>query len=232
MQIQYILFFIAGATFLQASESMETLGNKHNTDKIYKHSYHQIYEDVLTPLRDQTFHMLEIGVLRGASVRMWQDYFPHAQIHGLDTHLRIEPEERIHLYQGNVRNHAFLAAVLQAIGHPLTFILDDASHIPEDQLDSFLYLFEHALESGGIYIVEDVETSYWKEGPPFHLGLHHKKNIVEFFKRIPDFLNREYAPAKDQKTILRSIVPPEAGRVLKSIKSVTFARNCIIIRKK
>lgn len=229
---QFLLVALITSTLLSAQDSMKILGDKHGTDKIHKHSYHKIYEDILAPLRDDTFHMLEIGVLYGESLRMWKEYFPLAQVHGIDLRLQTEPEERIHLYQGNIRDLKFLSSVLQTIGEPLQFILDDASHIPEDQKDSFLYLFEHALASGGIYIIEDVETSYWRLAPPFNVGFQHKRNIVEFFKKIPDLLNQEYSNEKDHGRINKTIPTPKMRHLLRSIKSITFARNCIIIRKK
>ena len=41
------------------------------------------------------------------------------------------------------------------------FIIDDGSHHPVHQLESFQYLFKNLLEPGGIYIIEDIECNYW-----------------------------------------------------------------------
>jgi len=51
--------------------------------------------------------------------------------------------------------------VVSKIKHPVCFINDDGSHVPEHQLFSFDYLFHELLMPGGTYIIEDVETSYW-----------------------------------------------------------------------
>ena len=39
-------------------------------------------------------------------------------------------------------------------------VIDDRSHDPAHQMISFNSLF-HALNLGGLYIIEDIKTSYW-----------------------------------------------------------------------
>src|SRR5690606_41306911 len=53
----------------------------------------------------------------------------------------------------------FLALVINNIGEP-DLIIDDGSHINEHVIESFNFLFPR-LKSGGIYVIEDVQTSYW-----------------------------------------------------------------------
>lgn len=59
------------------------LAAKHGTDKL-KHGYTPLYHELFTPHRDQQFSLVEIGVLNGASIRMWRDYFPEATIYAVD----------------------------------------------------------------------------------------------------------------------------------------------------
>ena len=43
-------------------------------------------------------------------------------------------------------------------------VIDDGSHIPEHQLLTFNCFFDIVLQPGGIYILEDIEVSYWRRG--------------------------------------------------------------------
>ena len=103
---------------------------------------------------------------------MWVDYFESAQIVAFDigdwiTEMRSDRLRIIRGDQSDVRFLSTLAPELRTLRSPgdqrgFDLIIDDGSHHPRHQMVSFLYLFEHALEGGGTYIVEDVETSYWR----------------------------------------------------------------------
>ena len=59
------------------------LAQQHGTDKL-RHGYTPLYDELFTPLRDRPVNVVELGVLRGASIRMWADYFTHGTIYGVD----------------------------------------------------------------------------------------------------------------------------------------------------
>ena len=63
-------------------------------------------------------------------------------------------------------------------------IVDDGSHYPRHQIASFEYLFEKMLKPGGIYVVEDIQTSFL---PTFEgtkeLQLA-RKSFIEFVKDL------------------------------------------------
>ncbi|UCE34584.1 MAG: hypothetical protein JSV40_01285, partial [Deltaproteobacteria bacterium] len=50
------------------------------TDKSSLHGYHPRYEAHFGPLRGKSLSLLEIGVQSGASLRLWEEYFPKASI--------------------------------------------------------------------------------------------------------------------------------------------------------
>ncbi len=64
---------------------------KYKTDKCprIKHSYTPIYYELLKGRRKSVKKVFEMGVFLGASLRMWRDFFPNAQVYGGD----IEPEQ-------------------------------------------------------------------------------------------------------------------------------------------
>ncbi len=137
---------------------LDEIGSQMKTDKNrYEHNYLNKYEFFLKPWRDKEFSLLELGIFLGGSARMWERYFSKAAIHCVD----IMPEcvqlgtERIKPYimdLGDANNVRKLRDIKPDI------IIDDASHWWRHQILALFTLFS-ALPHGGIYILEDLETS-------------------------------------------------------------------------
>lgn len=130
------------------------------TENVHKlRHYLPIYESVLA----RTERMLEIGVDRGGSLRMWREYLPKATIVGLDFNPKSAqydaPQDDIHVRIGDQTDTGFLGRVLDEFG-PFDTILDDGGHQPSQMIGSFQYLFPR-LAPGGVYAVEDVCANYW-----------------------------------------------------------------------
>lgn len=123
------------------------------------HGYMPVYERFLAPIREDAKTVLEIGVQSGASLRMWRDYFPRANIIGLDIlkycKKHAQPERRIHVVIGDQADVAILESL-----PTFDVIIDDGSHIPEDVKKSFELLFPCHLHMGGLYFIEDMETQF------------------------------------------------------------------------
>ncbi len=112
--------------------------------------------------------VLELGVLRGGSLRLWRDYFRKGTIVGLDR-ARVavdDPERRIQIYQGSQDDTALLTRIAREHA-PAGFdlIIDDASHVAALTRRSFWHLFEHHLKPGGLYVIEDWGMGYWSDWP-------------------------------------------------------------------
>src|SRR4051812_6007167 len=56
--------------------------------------YLRHYERIFAPWRERTFTLLEIGIAQGASLRLWRDYFPHADIVAIDINPKCKEYER------------------------------------------------------------------------------------------------------------------------------------------
>ncbi len=127
--------------------------------------YFEIYERYLQKFRGTSCTYLEIGVERGGSLQIMQEYLgTDARIVGLDIDpacaaLRREGRE-IHI--GDQSDTTLLAKVAAESG-PFDIVIDDGSHVADHQIVSFFNLFP-ALKEGGIYIVEDLHASFWS-GP-------------------------------------------------------------------
>ena len=73
---------------------LDAIGRKYGTNKSsVRHDCLRFYQRFLEEFRHDEVSVLEIGVREGASVRMWQEYFPRGRIIGLDR----TPETRKHV---------------------------------------------------------------------------------------------------------------------------------------
>ncbi len=119
------------------------------------HSYASTYQRLLEPMRESVRDVLELGVLGGASLRAWRDFFPHARIIGLDNNPELVQWSavRITVAGADVTDGAQLNAVLG--DRMFDLIVDDASHWDTDQIKSWELLW-HRVRPGGVYVVEDI----------------------------------------------------------------------------
>ena len=136
------------------------------TDKFGYHCYTPNYHKLFHRWRDRELKILEIGVggyqdedRGGQSLATWRDYFPKAQVTGIDIQKKVlDFGPRVAIRQGSQVDADFLAAVVAERG-PFDLIVDDGSHRNEHVVETFRLLFP-TLKPGGIYVVEDVQTSF------------------------------------------------------------------------
>ena len=69
--------------------------------------------------------------------------------------------ERKVLYTGDQSDAEFLKKMMADVGKQFDIIVDDGSHVPWHQIFTFETIFKTWLKPGGIYVIEDIETSYW-----------------------------------------------------------------------
>lgn len=209
-------------------------GYLYKTDKITRHGYHRFYHKELVEYKHKTFGMIEIGVDEFKSIDMWKQYFPKAFIYGIDINVQYE-DLRIKIFKADQSNLSSLEDIKSQITHPIYFINDDGSHISAHQLLSFDYLFSNVLKDGGTYIIEDIEVSYWKHGNLYgynaSYGYDNPNSIIEKFKLVLDYIN-SYFLSDEDKLILEEKTNFLSKETKEKILSITFAYNCIIIKKK
>ena len=128
-------------------------------DKGTFHSYIDIYNDIFSQFQDVEFNFLEIGILNGKSVHLWNDYFEKANIFAVDInnkdHLNLQ-NSRTFIFHDDATKSTFLEKIKNK---KFKIIIDDGSHQLNDQISSF-YLLKDFIEDGGIYIIEDVFPSH------------------------------------------------------------------------
>lgn len=215
-----------------------TIGRSTGTDKVTHHGYHRFYPRFLEAYRslDGEYGMLEIGIEENKSLMMWKTYFPNLFIYGVDIGVE-SAGERFRIFKCDQSDKEAVSNIVKnEIHHHICYINDDGSHIPEHQILCFDYLFDNLLIPGGTYIIEDIETSYWRRGGLYgyrtRYGLGHYQSIIEIFKHLLDSINNEFLSPEDRHKVNERLHGhiSETTRLL--ISSITFAQNCIIIVKK
>jgi hypothetical protein len=150
--------------------TLTELANLHKTDKGRNsdgsgHGFADVYDAHLSKYRNSYTNILEIGIWNGESLRMWSDYFPNAQILGLDIEDKSQYRaDRIQcdiIDQSNCESLDAFVTKTNSMQYDL--IVDDGSHHMRDQQITLAYLFP-LLKSGGMYILEDLHTSVCANG--------------------------------------------------------------------
>lgn len=146
------------------------LADKHQTDKGGRsttyggvpgdtcHNYTPAYHAMFGHRRDSVRRVLEVGVNAGSSLRMWEEYFPAAQIVGLDIRREVlfsAGRIECHYADQSSRN-SLLAAVAAAGGGPFDLIIDDGSHEDAHQITTTEALLP-LLAADGVLVIEDIQ---------------------------------------------------------------------------
>jgi hypothetical protein len=203
---------------------LNSLGLLHGTDKSSDHhDYLKFYERYFAPLRNDAVTILEIGVLSGASLAMWESYFAHGHIIGADidgSTLRFKrPRVDIEIMdQGNLDD-----LVRLGLKHgPFDIIIDDGSHLWNHQIIGLQTLFPF-LKDGGIYIVEDLQTNFGEMADTYR-GVS-RISCVEYLKKLVDLrVADELIDIRlEEDAFLRTY-----GR---RMRSINFYKHCCLLEK-
>lgn len=140
------------------------MGTRGGGDKGTLHSYIPVYEEILRSFRTMPGNVIELGVFRGDSMRMWEEYFTCATVYGAElceqpvggmADLRPMIAEGVHkIVLCNVVDPVEVDKHFR--GMEFNVIIDDASHVLEYQVAAY-HNFKANLAPGGVYIIEDVQ---------------------------------------------------------------------------
>lgn len=161
--------------------TLRSLGALYGTDKV-AHGFCDTYDNKFGSVKSTVLQVLEVGVFFGSSLRMWQDYFPQATIHGIDTFEGLQGNgsrfpnadkfykewtegtyntPRIKLYKCDQSREIDLvkfAVEMKSQGIRFDIIVEDGSHLMRDQQITLKHLFP-LVKSGGYFVIEDIHTS-------------------------------------------------------------------------
>ena len=134
-------------------KKLSELAKNFNTDKgIGSHEYTEVYDTYLSSFRDEKLKFLEVGVFKGESLKLWEEYFQNADIIGLDINPDCKQYEggRRKVYIGS-QDDGVLLWKISTENSPLSIIIDDGSHYWEHQIKTFNELFP-ILKSGRVIL--------------------------------------------------------------------------------
>lgn len=169
------------STIIEETELCK-IAYKYGTDKCpkIKHVYTPFYYELFKNKKKSVKKVLELGIgyyetmkhvekiydkglkriyHKGASLKMWRDFFPNAQVYGIDIASdAMFEDERIQTFIVNERNNEQMETLIETIGSDIDIVIDDASHRSKDQIYACKTLMP-LLKKDVIYIIEDVDFS-------------------------------------------------------------------------
>lgn len=167
--------------------------------------YFDAYDEELAPYRHgfpipgggvRPLRVLEIGTSHGGSLQLLRKFFGNeAVLYAVDVDERcaVIDDPDLHVRIGSQADSAFLLRVVKEMGG-VDLVIDDGSHVAKHQMSSFQTLFP-VLENGGLYVVEDLHTSYWRDyGGAYRRG----KGFIEVAKTLIDDMHGHYHRGGDR----------------------------------
>jgi hypothetical protein len=171
------------------------LARKWTTDKaLYYAAY---YEQLFRDRRDSVKRLLEFGIgypelmlkpaaragartyICGASLFMWEEYFPNAEIFAVDNREDILINSgRIHSFWADQSEDTNLRNLFRLfLGRKFDIVIDDGSHEPNNQIRTAKICFDFKmLAPDGLYIIEDAPP----HDADFLLQLPRKVEAIDF----------------------------------------------------
>lgn len=148
------------------------------------HHYFPVYDRHLAPFRGRPVTVVEFGVFHGGSLQMWKNYFgPGARIIGVDINPACAAfaEEQIEIVIGDQEDREFLRALAAKTG-PVDVLIEDGGHAMAQQINTFEEFWPHIVD-GGIFLIEDLHTSYWES---YGGGYMRPGTFIEYSKDLID----------------------------------------------
>ena len=126
-------------------------------DKGTVHSYIDVYESHIKKFNHK-YDLLELGCAYGESLLMWEDYLETGFVLGIQREIHPKLAVNIEKYDLNVVDASCTDPRLASLLENFKFdiIVDDASHLIEDQVVAFNNL-KHLVTPGGFYFIEDIQ---------------------------------------------------------------------------
>jgi predicted O-methyltransferase YrrM len=136
------------------------------TDTRHCHPYTLFYDGLFKNKKDEPLKIAELGILDGASLLMWKEYFTNANIYGFEYNDNLINNfkhnfnnDRITLTNIDVTNKHSIIKAFGEVNLLYDIIVEDTTHQFEDQIRVIENIYQY-LKPGGILIIEDIFKSY------------------------------------------------------------------------
>lgn len=247
---KYHGFYVSSAETKAKAERMlseqgsilDKQGFIHGTDKasiidregscFLAHDYLRHYDFLFHSFRSDKFSLIEFGCFRGDSLRTWEQYFPNAEIYGVDLDESAKQNEkgRVHIVIGDATSQETYDTLKTETGGAF-IILDDASHAWGDQRRSF-ELFWDLVTPDGFYVIEDLvcgSLGAFPEYPPkvldaqpFSEYMHDRSKILRWCV--------DWQP--EENSYHFNDLPEHVQKIEREMDMCIFIPGAIIVRKK
>jgi glycosyltransferase involved in cell wall biosynthesis len=139
----------------------------------HRHPYTPVYDTLFSSLRTQSINIAEIGIEKNDSINIWRKYFPNADIYGFEYNEQYLQEainqnlSNVYYEKIDVKDANNIRKTFQTINKKYDILIDDSTHLFEDQIRVIQNSIEY-LNEGGILVVEDIfrnrsEEDYQRE---------------------------------------------------------------------
>lgn len=227
---------------------LDKQGFIHGTDKAslinrggscdLSHDYLRHYDFLFHSFKADKFSLIEFGCSRGDSLRMWEQYFPEAEIYGVDLDESAKKHEKghVHIVIGDATSQETYDTLKAETGGAF-IILDDASHAWSDQRRSF-ELFWDLLTPGGFYVVEDLmcgANGAYPKYPPKILDSQPFFNYVQDRCKVLMWSPSKiyvWDENKEENSPHFKLLPEHVQKIEREMDMCIFIPGAIIVRKK
>jgi len=162
--------------YLNNSSELCKIGQKYDTDKSSQrnnvtncrhcHPYTLFYDGLFRNRKEEYLKIAELGILDGASLLMWREYFKNAEIYGFEYNNELINKfkqnfnnEQLTLANIDVTNKESIVNAFNNLNVLYDIIIEDTTHQFEDQIRVIENVYKY-LKPGGILIIEDIFKSY------------------------------------------------------------------------
>lgn len=139
------------------------------------HTYLETYDKLFAPFQKGCSFM-EIGLALGDSVDLFDEYFENSEIVGVDISVVFTPKKyknKVEIIEADATKREFLKHIE---GKTFDIVVDDGSHMTQDQIDTFNLLKPH-MKKGSVYVIEDILALNIERHR--YLALHHNVEIID-----------------------------------------------------
>jgi len=137
------------------SITLADIHQNYPTDKGTGHNYINAYDKLFAPYQHKKINFMEVGILLGGSLEMWNEYFPKANLYGVDDFSQVHTNsdfggidvshdivvdklskyDRITFIEPvNARNNDIVKDKIGSLSIEFDIIIDDGDHNPTSQL--------------------------------------------------------------------------------------------------
>jgi predicted O-methyltransferase YrrM len=183
------------------------------------------YDGLFRHKKDCELNIAELGILNGASLLMWREYFSNSRIYGFEYNQELInsfrnsfDNSRITLSNIDVTNKNSIINSFNSLNVSYDIIIEDTTHNFEDQLRVIHNVHKH-LKPGGVLIIEDIfkrldEKSYIKSLMP----------VINYFQNFYfislDHVNRNSEGWDNDKLLV--LVKGGAEPIFKNTNKITI----------